>query len=743
MQISSVHIRNFRKLKDCSLDLANDTTILVGANNSGKTSAIMAFKKFLSSESKFLTRDFTLYLWKTINERFGRVWESLEDDAEYAPSVNEWIDCLPTFDLWISASEEEAYLLDSLVTSLEANQTLYGLRIRLEPLVEILYHDYREAYRKSKLAREQLGQDVKLFPKNLHDFIEKSDNISKYFKRRYYVLNPDNMYDESGKYVFQIISETHLDSYPLSDILKIDFIDAYREFSEWQGQRDNAIDTLSKQFQEYHKKVYEDKEDIYANQDDVRLQKSLNDAHDAHNQKLQNDLSPLIVSLKEINYPGFNNPSIFIESVTKLADSIHETSIQFEIDGQDEVKLYESFNGLGYRNLLSMCIKLYGFKENRLHPENKGINSEESKISPIHIVFIEEPEAHLHAQAQQVFIRKIYEMMNNTKDGEKEKYKTQLVVSTHSGHIVHEVDMEKIRYFKRTIEDNRKISRIISLTNVFGDDTDGKEQKKFVSRYIKLTHCDIYFADAIILVEGAAEKILLRQFLSQMRNLYRCYVSVIEINGSHAHTLRPLIERLELITLIITDIDAIGEGKDKNDEDCLVACHTQKGKQQQTNNDVLKNWIPNRHLIDDLLDLNDDSKIQKNVRIAYQTGIETVFKNGENPVVAYPYTFEDALVLTNIETFREAHEEKERYAKQGALTTVCNLLSNSDTCEKFLQDIFVRLHTNAITKAQLAVNLLYNEWFENLVCPKYIKEGLLWLESQLAPNTPNEPEEHK
>lgn len=743
MLISSVHIRNFRKLKECSIDLANDTTILVGANNSGKTSAIMAFKKFLSSESKFLTRDFTLYLWKTINEKFGRVWESLEDNAEYAPSVDEWIDVLPTFDLWISASEEEAYLLDTLVTSLEANQTLYGLRIRLEPLVEILFHDYREAYRKSKEAKEQLGEDVKLYPKNLHDFIEKSDNISKYFKRRYYVLTPDNMYNENGNYVFQGTSDFSLESYPLNDILKIDFIDAYREFSEWQGQRDNAIDTLSKQFQEYHKKVYEDREDTYSNQDDVKLQKSLNDAHDAHNKKLQNDLSPLIVSLKEINYPGFSNPSIFIESVTKLADSIHETSIQFEIDGQDEVKLYESFNGLGYRNLLSMCIKLYGFKENRLHPENKWIHSKDLIIPPIHIVFIEEPEAHLHAQAQQVFIRKIYDMMNKTKEGDDEKYKTQLVVSTHSSHVVHEVDMEKIRYFKRDIEDNHKISRIISLTNVFGEDEDGKEQKKFVSRYIKLTHCDIYFADAIILVEGAAEKILLRQFLSNMRNLYRCYVSVIEINGSHAHTFRPLIERLELITLIITDIDALGYKEDDDGKLKLKACNTQKDKQQQTNNAVLKNWLPKKHLIDDLLDLNDDLKIQNNVRIAYQTGIETIFKNGENPVVAYPYTYEDALVLTNIETFREAHEKKERYAKQGALTTVCNLLSQADTCEKFLQDMFDRLHTNAISKAQLAVNLLYNEWFENLSCPKYIKEGLLWLESQLAPNTPNEPEEHK
>lgn len=46
MNISSVCIQNFRKLYQCHIDFSNDTTLFVGANNSGKTSAMDALGKF-------------------------------------------------------------------------------------------------------------------------------------------------------------------------------------------------------------------------------------------------------------------------------------------------------------------------------------------------------------------------------------------------------------------------------------------------------------------------------------------------------------------------------------------------------------------------------------------------------------------------------------------------------------------------------------------------------------------------
>ena len=59
MKIESVHIRNFRKLKNCHIDFADNTTVFVGANNSGKTSAISAIVWFLKNTDRFTLKEFT------------------------------------------------------------------------------------------------------------------------------------------------------------------------------------------------------------------------------------------------------------------------------------------------------------------------------------------------------------------------------------------------------------------------------------------------------------------------------------------------------------------------------------------------------------------------------------------------------------------------------------------------------------------------------------------------------------
>ena len=49
-----------------------------------------------------------------------------------------------------------------------------------------------------------------------------------------------------------------------------------------------------------------------------------------------------------------------------------------------------------------------------------------------------------------------------------------------------------------------------SLSDVFGKDD---ATKRFVTRYLQTTHCDLFFADGVILVEGSAEHMLLPHFI--------------------------------------------------------------------------------------------------------------------------------------------------------------------------------------------------------------------------------------
>jgi len=64
MYISKIKIQNFRLLKNSVLDLEGQKekqkSLLIGRNNSGKTSFIMLFDKFLKSSRTFNFDDFRL-----------------------------------------------------------------------------------------------------------------------------------------------------------------------------------------------------------------------------------------------------------------------------------------------------------------------------------------------------------------------------------------------------------------------------------------------------------------------------------------------------------------------------------------------------------------------------------------------------------------------------------------------------------------------------------------------------------
>ncbi|MCC3214814.1 AAA family ATPase [Chryseobacterium sp. X308] len=72
MKIKFVEIQNFRKLQSCKIDFSEKETIFVGANNSGKTTAMDALITFLKIKN-FKTQDFTLSNWKKLNDIAG-IW---------------------------------------------------------------------------------------------------------------------------------------------------------------------------------------------------------------------------------------------------------------------------------------------------------------------------------------------------------------------------------------------------------------------------------------------------------------------------------------------------------------------------------------------------------------------------------------------------------------------------------------------------------------------------------------------
>lgn len=727
MKIQSVHIRNYRKLKNCHIDFGEKETVLVGANNSGKTSAISAIVGFLKNTDRFTLKEFTATNWALINE-IGEKW--LENDSvdEALLSSHQWDTIVPSMDVWINVEDGEQYRVNHLIPSLSTwDGKKVGVRGQYGPKdVKKLYTAYKEAKTKANILESteewKKAGYPELYPRNLCDFLGKGLNLKEYFNVKYYIIDPALDPIEEDK--VQETPDHELDSNPFESLIRVDTILASRDFSDPGGQSDSDIDTLSKQFQQYYKSCGLEDEELTS--EGLNLLGGIAIANKTYDEKLRKTFEMPVGELKNINYPGFQNPEIKIRSKIQIEEAIkHDSAVQFAIQGMEQLVLPEKYNGLGYRNLISIYMKLIDFREKWLRTFSDGEN-----IEPIHIVFVEEPEAHLHAQAQQVFVRKAFEALcNNELIKEHPWLNTQLVLSTHSNHIVNELDLNCMRYFRRVIGDSKiPISKVVNLSSTFGKDEE--ETKQFVTRYIRLTHCDIFFSDAVILVEGPAEKILVPNFLTKA-GLDSYYISVIEINGRHAHSFRKLIEKIGIATLIITDIDAAETKIGKDGKKHLSSVITSKGKGYKTSNPSIKNWLPEKEKIDDLLVLDEKEKIIGNVKIAFQTSINVKWdKDTKDLVEICPYTFEDALIFTNLELFRQ-----DGLKKMGGITMISNLLRKSDSANELQQCIFEKLESKSdFKKADFAVSLLYKNDFIDLEAPAYIKEGLNWMKLYLDSN---------
>lgn len=346
----------------------------------------------------------------------------------------------------------------------------------------------------------------------------------------------------------------------------------------------------------------------------------------------------------------------------------------------------------------------------------------ESAVEPLHLVLVEEPEAHLHAQVQQVFIKKAYSVLREHSDlGPDKARRTQLIVSTHSSHVAHEMSFACLRYFRRLpagMVAKVPVSTVINLSQVFGTTS---ETERFVTRYLRAQHADLFFADAIIMVEGPAERICLPNFIrNRYEILNQSYVSLLEIGGSHAHRLKELITHIGVLTLIITDLDALN-AKSKTSEVPAL------GSNQITNNTTLKDWLPKLTDVDALLTAADSAKVDIRdelfaIRTAYQIAVDVKLPGNDKTEIAYPYTFEDSLVLENVDIFA-------KMAGIGLVKKFRVAISNEKTLKDLCAKLFDALKNGK--KAEFALDVISAEEFDKLKIPAYIADGLTWLEQNL------------
>ena len=219
---------------------------------------------------------------------------------------------------------------------------------------------------------------------------------------------------------------------------------------------------------------------------------------------------------------------------------------------QEEHEFPEHYNGLGYMNLISMIFEIdILIKELRRPCNGTG--------AALNLLFIEEPEAHTHPQMQYVFTKNIRNLIRSASGS----FHIQTVLSTHSAHIVSTADFDSIKYLQKKCTQEVVSKDLRELERDYEDDDVSKRYFRFLKQYLTLHRSELFFADKIILIEGATERILFPAMMKKLdqdcppgkvTRLLSQNVSIVEV-GAHSQVYGKFIHFLGIKTLIITDID--------------------------------------------------------------------------------------------------------------------------------------------------------------------------------------------
>ena len=200
-------------------------------------------------------------------------------------------------------------------------------------------------------------------------------------------------------------------------------------------------------------------------------------------------------------------------------------------------------NGLGYNNILFMSAVLGDMKA-----------SGESTL--FNLLLVEEPEAHLHPQLQEL----IYNFFENSTSNEAN---LQIIFTTHSPSLVSRIEIDKISLL---YELKHRIN-CLSLSQSNIDETD----RKNLERYLDVTKSQMLFAKGILFVEGISEAMLLPIFAEYLNlSLTKYAVEIVNIDGVSFKPFANLLcyanntNETTLHAAIITDDDRCTDKKDAN-----------------------------------------------------------------------------------------------------------------------------------------------------------------------------------
>lgn len=160
--------------------------------------------------------------------------------------------------------------------------------------------------------------------------------------------------------------------------------------------------------------------------------------------------------------------------------------------------------GLGFNNILYMAVLLAALADQPVD-------------GSLRVLLVEEPEAHLHPQLQDLLMRFLEQEAGTG---------TQVIVTSHSPSFASAAKVERLTVVARDTEEGPPVARRpvdFGLTD---------KQLGHLRRFLDVTKAALFFAKGVILVEGVAEQLLVPVIAARLkRPLAPSGVAVINIGG--------------------------------------------------------------------------------------------------------------------------------------------------------------------------------------------------------------------
>lgn len=676
MKLIKAEIKNYRLLHNVTITFDENATSIVGKNNSGKTSLSSVFNVFLKESNKkppFDFEDFSLASHCDFIKVYKSYQEIASDNKEQKIlEIQKEIPKIQLF-LTIKYSQSDNWSnIRPLFTSLEESDEITILCEYAPDSTEVFLKNLQEALKDLPYSDEALFNKIKSHYQNHYKI-----NIRPYSKAE---------------------EAENISCADINKLIQTEFIDAQRVLDDSNAE---SRSKLSKIFQAQ----FRNENEIDEKKSDELLQ-ALETASGNIDGKLKTFFSPFVTYFNTFGFPGIGTEKVELKS--QLDPEILFTNNVKLFYNHDGKSLPEKYNGLGYSNLICMIAQLIGF-----------YNEIKDKKNNLNLIFIEEPEAHMHPQMQSVFVKNIIKFLKDV------RLDAQVILTTHSPHILSASNLESIRYFmpvqktntaivKDLMEFNKKLTEKKTEKESAEETEKKKETKEFLRQYLTLGKCDLFFADKAILFEGTVERILLPVFIEKIEKeskackLSEQYISSIEIGGAYINKFKDLIEFIGIKTLIITDIDSVKP-------DSTEKAKVESGKGLLTSNVTLKDWIPCEEKIDELLkETVSKESTDGMIRVTYQNNVNT-----RTEPIKCGRSFEEAFIIDNhayvfnnkIKLLSIKYQLKD-YQGSGEIKT-----------KSFEIQEFIDRNRKKTEFAFDLLNISKDDW----LVPTYIKEGLIWL----------------